>query len=96
MTLLQVSKLNEDQAREYLEKIRWPEGVICPKCGNCENIYTLKGKSTRLLAHLNGDNSCITGKKPNQWTAEILQGDPTSREKQLILEYDPPCNKKVG
>jgi transposase-like protein len=32
-----------DQAREHLEKVRWPEDVFCPKCG-------LSGESYRLTA----------------------------------------------
>jgi len=36
-----------EDAREYLESLRWPEGPICPHCGNIEGIYELNGKSTR-------------------------------------------------
>jgi transposase-like protein len=32
-TLAELSKLTEDQAREYLEHIRWPSGPVCPHCG---------------------------------------------------------------
>lgn len=49
----------------------------------------------RLLAHINGDNTCIMENTPNQWTAEVLSGDPTAREGELIREYDPICNKVV-
>ena len=27
---------NEDKAREALEAVRWPEGAICPHCGNSD------------------------------------------------------------
>lgn len=38
-------------AAEYLEGIRWADGVVCPKCGESEREpYRLKGKSsTRRL-----------------------------------------------
>ena len=26
---------DEDTCREYLEKLRWPSGVACPRCGDC-------------------------------------------------------------
>ena len=41
--------VNDDAARRHLEKIRWPEGPICPHCGNADQakIVKLKGKSTR-------------------------------------------------
>jgi transposase-like protein len=36
-------------AREYLEATHWPNGPVCPHCGNVdgERITLLKGKSTR-------------------------------------------------
>jgi transposase-like protein len=38
-----------DKAREHLEAIQWPDGAICPHCGNCDQtrITKLEGKSTR-------------------------------------------------
>jgi len=35
-----------DKARDYLESVRWPDGVICPHCG-AEDAYRLTGGSTR-------------------------------------------------
>lgn len=32
---------NEEEARIYLEKIRWPEGPICPHCGSTKEHYAL-------------------------------------------------------
>ena len=26
---------DDDTCREYLEKLRWPRGVCCPRCGDC-------------------------------------------------------------
>ena len=36
-----------DAARTHLESIRWPNGPVCPHCGETENVTRLKGKSTR-------------------------------------------------
>ena len=36
-----------DKAREYLENLRWSNGVVCPHCGVIGGHYELKGKSTR-------------------------------------------------
>jgi transposase-like protein len=36
---------NEDKAREYLEKSRWPDGPVCPFCGQFETVKALGGKS---------------------------------------------------
>lgn len=38
---------DEDKAREHLEMLRWPNGPVCPKCGESEKITKLKGKSHR-------------------------------------------------
>lgn len=34
--MININKLTEDQAREYLEAIRWPQGPICPVCSKNE------------------------------------------------------------
>jgi transposase-like protein len=49
MNFAQLSKLTEDQAREYLESVRWGangERRVCPHCMGTESIK-LAGKSTR-------------------------------------------------
>ena len=33
---------DEDAAREYLEKLRWPSGPVCPHCGTVNKAYTTK------------------------------------------------------
>jgi transposase-like protein len=40
---------DENAAREHLEKLLWPEGPLCPHCGNSDpaRIRKLEGKSTR-------------------------------------------------
>lgn len=48
LTLNQVSALTEEQARETLERIRWPNGPVCPHCGAVENLTRLQGKAHRV------------------------------------------------
>jgi transposase-like protein len=36
--------IDEDKAREFLEKKRWPEGPVCPHCGELNNAYRLEPK----------------------------------------------------
>ena len=36
-----------DEAREYLESVRWPNGPVCPHCGKTEALTALKGKAHR-------------------------------------------------
>lgn len=47
MNLIELSNLTENQAREYFESQLWPDGPVCPHCGNAAKIYKLEGKATR-------------------------------------------------
>jgi transposase-like protein len=47
LTLTDVSKLTEDQARATFERIRWPDGPVCPHCGSVE-ATKLEGKAHRV------------------------------------------------
>ena len=59
-------------------------------------IYIGRGDiRTRLLAHFNGDNSRITKEKPTHWVDCVTKNEIVE-EKNLILEFDPICNRKVG
>lgn len=44
LTLLSIAQRysTEESAREYFESVRWPNGPICPHCGNCaqDRIYS--------------------------------------------------------
>lgn len=57
MDLAQLTELNEDQAREYLEHLRWPDGPICPHCGG-DQITKLNGKAHRVGVFKCRDNAC--------------------------------------
>jgi len=46
MNLSEVTRMTEDEARDYLERIRWPDGPVCQHCG-CMEVVKLQGKSTR-------------------------------------------------
>jgi len=47
MNLSELSKLTEDEARETLERIRWPNGPVCPHCDCTEGHTKFKGKKHR-------------------------------------------------
>lgn len=46
LDLAQIGQLTEDQARDLIEAIRWPNGPRCVHCAS-DQVYKLKGKSTR-------------------------------------------------
>jgi len=38
---------DDNKARKYLEKLRWPNGPVCPHCGSADGAYALVGKAHR-------------------------------------------------
>lgn len=38
---------NADKAREYLEALRWSNGIVCPHCASVGKHYRLEGKAHR-------------------------------------------------
>ena len=44
LTLMQITQRfsTEEAAREYFEQIRWPNGPVCPHCGNADNSRIYK------------------------------------------------------
>lgn len=36
-----------NKAREHLEALHWPDGPVCPRCGEKDRVKRLEGKSTR-------------------------------------------------
>jgi len=49
----------ENAAYEYVEGHIWPNGAVCPHCGETERVNKLKGKSTRIGVH-----KCYACRKP--------------------------------
>jgi transposase-like protein len=50
---------NEEAAYEFIESRLWPDGPVCPHCGNKERISKMNGKSTRI-----GTYKCYACRKP--------------------------------
>lgn len=44
MSILSKSYMyNEAAAFAHVESIIWPDGLVCPHCGNCGKVYELVG-----------------------------------------------------
>ena len=41
----------EDAARKYFEQIRWPDGPVCPHCGNCaqDRVYKIEANAAKKI-----------------------------------------------
>jgi excinuclease UvrABC nuclease subunit len=61
-------------------------------------IYVGEGEDirARLLAHLRGDNACITNYGPTGFQFEAVEANQrVARQDALILQLKPACNKKL-
>ena len=59
-------------------------------------IYIGRGDiRQRLLDHLNGDIPSLNANSPTHFRAEVTD-DSIKREQQLLREYSPACNPRVG
>jgi transposase-like protein len=42
--LSELAALTPDEARDLLERLRWPEGAVCPNCGEIGNAGKLTAR----------------------------------------------------
>ncbi|MBV6505226.1 MAG: IS1595 family transposase ISNwi1 [Syntrophorhabdaceae bacterium] len=91
MNLIEIGKLSENEARQYIEKIRWPNGVECPHCGNTKKIYALSGKSTRP-----GLYKCGACRKQFTVTVGTVMHRSRLTMKQWLIAFHQMCASKKG
>ena len=59
LTLHRVMRWSEEECRDYLESMRWPNGVACPKCGGSEPYrITRKSKTKNNVSKLYKCRAC--------------------------------------
>lgn len=91
MNLLQVGQLTEDQARKEIERIRWPEGAICPHCGCTGKAYELNGKATRA-----GVWKCGDCRQQFTVTVGTVMHRSHLTMRQWLLTFHLMCSSKKG
>ena len=72
----------EDQAREYLEKVLWPDGAVCPHCG-------LIGESYRLTPKPGGKAHV----RPGVWKCRSCRNQFTVRVGTIFEDSHIPLHK---
>lgn len=90
MSLVDVASLTEEQAREALERIRWPNGAACPRCGDTA-VTKLQGKSTRP-----GVYKCKGCRKPFTVTVGTVFHGSHVPLRKWILAFHLMCSSKKG
>src|SRR5208337_587325 len=90
MNLSEIGKLTEEEAREYLEKILWPNGPVCPHCGQ-QGAWTLNGESYR-----DGLYKCKACKEPFTVTIGTIMEDSHLPIRKWLIAFHLMCSSKKG
>jgi transposase-like protein len=91
LTLNQVSAFTEDEARETIERILWPDGPVCPHCGAMENVTRLQGK-----AHRAGVFQCNNCHEQFTITVGTIFEDSHIPLRKWLMAFALLCSAKKG
>lgn len=88
-----LKRLSEQEARELLEGLRWPNGPFCPHCGNADStrITKLEGKSTRAGVH-----KCKECRKPFTVTVGTIMERSKVALRDWVYVFAAMCASKKG
>jgi len=96
LTFKQIRKMTEDETREVLESIRWPNGIVCPKCNSDKGAYKLTPKGDTKTKVRSGVYKCKSCRK--QFTVTV--GTVMERSKislvDWLLAFSKICSSKKG
>lgn len=91
---------DEDKAREFLEKLRWPDGPVCPHCGEIDHAYRLEPKPPKEGAknkHVRkGVWKCGGCRKQFTVTVGTIFSDSHIPLSKWLLAYHLLCASKKG
>jgi transposase-like protein len=88
---------DEDKAREFLEKLRWPDGPVCPKCGEINNAYKLEPKPSKKGTHVRkGVWKCGGCREQFTVTVGTIFEDTHIPLSKWLLAYHLLCASKKG
>jgi transposase-like protein len=90
MTLNDISKLNEEEARETFERTRWPGGPVCPHCASSE-ATKLHGK-----AHRAGVYKCRACQEQFTATVNTIMEDSHLPIRTWLMAFAILCSSKKG
>jgi transposase-like protein len=86
----------EEQARAFLEKMRWPDGPVCPHCGVVDDAYRLKAKPKGKTHVRNGVLKCASCKEQFTVTVGTIFEDSHIPLHKWLLAYYLLCSSKKG
>ena len=87
----------DDAAREYVEKLRWPDGPVCPHCGVVNNAYRLAPRPSKKDKHVRaGVWKCGGCREQFTVTVGTIFEDSHIPLSKWLLAYDLLCASKKG
>jgi transposase-like protein len=86
----------EDEARAFLEKIRWPDGPVCPHCGVVGEAYRLKPKPNGKTHVRKGVWKCSACREQFTVTVGTIFEDSHIPLSKWLLAYYLLCSSKKG
>jgi len=93
MNLSQAAKMTEEQAREYIESILWPDGTpVCPHCGH-QGAWRMRGKSVRAGLWKCSDKKC---RKPFTVTMGTVMESSHISLRDWVIAFHSMCASKKG
>lgn len=92
MAAIDVGRLTEDEAREILEGIRWPKGLVCPHCGSTE-VTRIEAKSEKVRDGVIQCNDCR--KQFTVTVGTVMHGSHITL-RQWIQAFYSMCSHKKG
>src|SRR5690606_28063791 len=81
---------NEEAAYKWVEAHVWPDGPVCPKCGENHRVGKMGGKSTRIGAY----KCYVCGKPFTVRVGTIFEGSDVPMNKWLQACYLLASSKK--
>ena len=88
---------DEDKAREFVEKLRWPDGPVCPHCGLVDNAYRLEPKPSKKGTHVRkGVWKCGGCREQFTVTVGTIFEDSHIPLSKWLLAYHLLCASKKG
>ena len=86
----------DEKARQYLEEIRWPNGVVCPHCKNADQKRIWEIKSNEAAKIRAGLYQCAECKKQFTVTVGTIFEDSHIPLRKWLVAWYLLCSSKKG
>ena len=90
-----LSNMDKEQARKYLEQLRWPNGPTCPHCGDMA-VYKLRGRPESKTPVRKGVYKCKSCRKQFTVTVGTLFEGSHIPLNKWLMAVSLICSSKKG